>query len=391
MFEQTPNVAGNATDEPPFDTGGAGGSGASGSGNGSRITTNVNAADPQRKFTTAPNATALIVTKEAYERIANVQDWAITTGQAIAASGMFGVGTPAAGYMIAMHCYLTRTSPLDWARTFHIIEGKQTMRADTILARFREAGGRVEWKKMGDEADADRAEAKFTFEGKSYNIAYTLAEAEKAGLAGRSIWRKNPGEMMRARLTSKAVRMLAPETIAGVYCPEDLGEGGGAACDATLVPVANEERTPQIHMPEAPQAKVEVAPVTPASAPVAPQVVASPATPAAPVAPKATAPAATEPIEPSPSTRGQHSEIASLKAALQPDPDKWVAAISKVAGRPITTAKDLTYAEAATLIAKLEDAKRKRLAEATNPLVEADKQRQGELTAWAAGTLAPKS
>jgi hypothetical protein len=381
MFEQTPTVAGNATEEPPFDTGGAGGS-----GNGSRLP--ANATDLQRKFTTAPNATALIVTKEAYERITNVQDWAITTGQAIAASGMFGVGTPAAGYMIAMHCYLTRTSPLDWARTFHIIEGKQTMRADTILARFREAGGRVEWKKMGDEADADRAEAKFTFEGKSYSIAYTLAEAEKAGLASRSIWRKNPGEMMRARLASKAVRMLAPETIAGVYCPEDLGEGGGAASDATLVPVGNEERTPQIHIPEAP---------TPA--PVAPQVVASPATPAVPVAPvaavpaapAATQPVATEPIGTSPSTRGQHSELASLKAALQPTPEKWQAALAKIAGRPITTAKDLTYGEAATLIAKLEDAKRKRLAEAPNPLVEADKQRQGELTAWAAGALAPKS
>lgn len=376
MLTESPTVAGSATESPPFDTG--------------------NGESSARRFTTAPNAAALAITREAFDRITDVAGWARLTGEAIAQSGMFGVGTPQAGYMIATHCYLTRTSPLDWARTYHIIEGKQTMRADTMLARFREAGGRVKWTKMGDEDGADRVEAKWTFEGNSYSIAYTLADAQRAGLAGRSVWQKNPAEMMRARLVAKAVRMIAPEVISGVYCPEELGEAG-TRDDAGLVPVANEEKTPKIHVPAvthvpvapvAPVAPVVAAPVVePTPAPVAPvtsQVVAAPVAPAVQSPPVVQAPA--DPQR-TPITRDQAMRIAAAKKALEINDEKWASILAK---RNVKSAKELTAEQAHELIEKLADLQRKRVAEAPNPQAEAARQSAGELTAWAEGALTPK-
>ncbi len=151
----------------------------------------------------------------------DVQNFATALGAWISKSGLFGCSNVEQGQLLAMQCIVERKAPLDLAKLYHIINGKMTLRADAMLAMFRERGGKVAWKQFDGEA----ASAEFTLDGVSTVISYSRADATLAQLlparAG-SGWAKFPAEMLRARLISKAIRMIAPEVCAGLYAPEEI-------------------------------------------------------------------------------------------------------------------------------------------------------------------------
>ena len=134
-------------------------------------------------------------------------------------SGMYGCEKVEQGIVLALHCVSQKKDPLELLRTHHLIQGRLSMRADAMLAAYRERGGKVKWVTFDDTT----AEADFVFEGETTRIAYTLDEAKKAGLVRpNSPWIKQPSSMLRARLISKAVRMLCPEVNSGLYSPEEV-------------------------------------------------------------------------------------------------------------------------------------------------------------------------
>ncbi len=397
MLDQGTTVAGSATESPPFEGGRVPG------GEQPKPSTS-----PGLAFNVSVGQMADV--KRMYERIPDPMAWATLTGQAIAQSGMFGVGTPAAGYIIAMQCYLTNMPIMDWPQMFHVVAGKVTMRSDAMLSRYMQFGGRCEWKKWGNDPTEDRAQAIFTTpDGIKYNLSYTVAEADTAGLTGKDIWRKYRGDMLRARLISRAVRATASYVCAGIYTPEELAD---SADYEKAVAVFN-DKTPQIHVvspavaeavahltPAKPVASAApVAPVVPAPvveptpapvAPVAPQVVAAPVAPAVQSSPVvAAAPAVQAPADPqrTPITRDQAMRIAAAKKALEINDEKWATILAK---RNVKSAKELTAEQAHELIEKLAELQRKRIEAAPNPQAEASKQAAGELTAWAEGALTPK-
>lgn len=160
-----------------------------------------------------------------YERIEAPVDAISKLGEVFARSGMFGCEKIEQGQIMAMQCMSERISPLDLARKYHIINGKLSMRADAMLAEFRARGGKIQWVKT----DATEARAKFLFEGNEIEIAFTAADATQAGFLPAkpgSGWAKFPDAMLRARLTSKAMRMLCPEAVVGLYTPEEVEDFG---------------------------------------------------------------------------------------------------------------------------------------------------------------------
>ena len=165
-----------------------------------------------------------------YDRIADPLDAIDRMGEYLAKSGMFGCEKVEQGKVIAMACLAERKNPIDIAKTYHIIGGKLSMRADAMLAKFREHGGKCVWLNTGD--DGDEARARFTFDGNDLEIAFSMEDAKRAGLT-KGNWDKNPGAMLRARLTSKAVRMLDPGVVAGVYTPEEISDFTNAPNTAT--------------------------------------------------------------------------------------------------------------------------------------------------------------
>ena len=157
-----------------------------------------------------------------FDRIQNPMDAIERMGNFIADSRMCGVTDPAQGMVVAMTCLAERITPIDFDREYHLIDGRLSKRADAMLAGFRKLGGRVTWKKT----DATACIGVWKFEGNEIEVGYTLEDAERAQLyppqKPGSNWNKRPDAMLRARCISKAVRMLAPEVVAGIYTPEEV-------------------------------------------------------------------------------------------------------------------------------------------------------------------------
>ena len=167
-------------------------------------------------------------------------------GEMIATSGMFGCTKIEQGQVLALQCMTERKAPLEMAKTYHVIEGKLSMRADAMLAKFQLSGGTVKWTKRDDKV----VEATFTLRGNSLPFRATLEEFVANGVAtGRDgklkdNWRKFPRQMLTARVVSEAVRLLAPEVVFGVYTPEELQDAGTAAPAPEIKTVTPVTETP---------------------------------------------------------------------------------------------------------------------------------------------------
>ena len=156
-----------------------------------------------------------------YEKLTNPVEAIERLGTMFAKSGMFGCERSEQGQLLAMICLAERKSPVEIMRTYDIIGGKLRKKALAALAEFRQRGGKHRWIKTGDEpaAKEDEREAvgEFEFEGSKITVHFSIAQARKAGAIFKvgSNWIKTPGNMLRARVASNAVAMLAPEIFAG--------------------------------------------------------------------------------------------------------------------------------------------------------------------------------
>ena len=170
-----------------------------------------------------PAVTTQTAALHTYDKVQNPMEAAAELGQWICRSGMFGADRPEQGNLLALQCLVERKPPLEMAKHYHLIQGRLSLRADAMLALYRERGGKVVWKQF----DALGAKAQWIYDGNDVELSYTAEDAKAAGFLparGGSGWAKFPAEMMRARLISKAVRMLAPEVCTGSYTPEEIAD-----------------------------------------------------------------------------------------------------------------------------------------------------------------------
>jgi hypothetical protein len=193
-----------------------------------------------------------------------------TLGEAFKTSPMLGLTTPGDGVVLAMTCMADGITPLDFIRKYHIIEGRPSMRADAMTAEFRRRGGKVRWLQLGDKGVA---EAEFEFEGQTLRASFSLDDARKLlgkGKDGKDRidkaggnWEKDPGAMLRARLTSKIIRIMAPEIVAGVYTPEEVAD---FADDLQVKPAAARKAVADKRQAEVAEAVAAVSPAQVATA-----------------------------------------------------------------------------------------------------------------------------
>jgi len=136
-----------------------------------------------------------------------------------ATSKMFGFKNPQEAMAIMLLCQAENLHPAIAMRDFHVIEGRPALKADAMLARFQQAGGKVEWKVYTD------AEVTGVFshpQGSSLEVTWTLAQAKSIGIAGKNNWKNYPRAMLRARCLSEGIRAVYPGCVVGVYTPEEV-------------------------------------------------------------------------------------------------------------------------------------------------------------------------
>lgn len=137
---------------------------------------------------------------------------------AVAKSGLFGVKTPDQAMALMLIAQAEGLHPAIAARDYHVINGRPTLKADAMLARFQTAGGSVRW---GEYTDA-RVVGTFSHpQGGSVEVSWTVDMAQAAGLTKNPTWRSYPRQMLRARCVSEGIRTVFPGVVVGTYTPEE--------------------------------------------------------------------------------------------------------------------------------------------------------------------------
>lgn len=171
-------------------------------------------------------------------------------------SGLWGVRSVEQAVALMALCRAEGLPAAKAVQLYHIIDGRPAMRADAILARFLDAGGRVEWHRYDD----DEVSATFSHpQGGSVRVTWDRSRADKAGYLQRSpTWRTHTRAMLRARCISEGVRTVCPGVVCGIYTPEeikdDMQADGSAKLRGALVTTA-----PERAIADAPAIEIESA------------------------------------------------------------------------------------------------------------------------------------
>lgn len=156
------------------------------------------------------------------ERVGDPLQFVEKIGTVFFLSKAGGVKTQSEGQLMALTCLMEGKSPFEINREFHLMDGKLTMKADAMLAKFRQSGGKNVWLNLGE--DGVEAVLWLQYRGeKEYTISFSIQKAKDAGyVKAGSQWLKRPDQMLRARCITDGVRLAAPEIIAGYYTPEEM-------------------------------------------------------------------------------------------------------------------------------------------------------------------------
>jgi hypothetical protein len=181
--------------------------------------------EPKNEIIDISESNAVAGSNAIYNKITDPIQAIQVMGEMIWGSGMFGCVKPEQGMVLAMTCLAEGKAPLELAKTYHIIEGKLSMRADAMLGRFLTTGGKVKWLVRNDK----EVKAVFIHSDSEVEIGCTVDEMKANGVAmGKSglkdNWRKFPRQMLTARCISEGVRLLAPQIVSGIYTPEEVSD-----------------------------------------------------------------------------------------------------------------------------------------------------------------------
>lgn len=166
-----------------------------------------------------PNRAPAVVTASAVPQVHSVTDME-RMARAIAESGFFGIKDPKQAFALMLVAQAEGRHPASAAMDYHIIQGRPALKADTMLGRFQEAGGSVEWHQLDDSvADATFFHARMP---KGVRISWDMRRATQAGLLGNPSWKKYPRAMLRSRCISEGIRSCYPAALSGAYTPEEV-------------------------------------------------------------------------------------------------------------------------------------------------------------------------
>ena len=140
----------------------------------------------------------------------------------IVKSGLFGVKSVDQAVTLMLVAQAEGLHPATAARDYHVIQGRPALKADAMLARFQQAGGRVDWETYTDTAVCGMFSHPQS--PKPVKIEWTIEMAKRIGLAGKDNWKNYPRAMLRARVISEGVRTCYPAIASGIYTPEEVAD-----------------------------------------------------------------------------------------------------------------------------------------------------------------------
>jgi len=189
-------------------------------------------------------------------------------GRSLAQSGLLNLQNDRQGEVIAFSCINHGRDPLAIPEQYHVLGGKLSLRSDAMLGRLVADGGTYEVIEHSPDAAeievsyrgrkyrerltwTDAQQEPFVYAGKQADVAAALATGKAATLrlSANYATPRRRSQHLWARVCSDAVRVIAPNLIAGYYTPTEVSDWTGAAITeagdmqdaATLVEVPQAE------------------------------------------------------------------------------------------------------------------------------------------------------
>lgn len=133
-------------------------------------------------------------------------------------------------------------APMQAVRGIQVIKGKPSLSADLMAALCKRRKDVCEYL-TPVELTAEKAvyETKRVGDPKPTTMAFTIQDAQRAGLAGSDTYRKFPQAMLKARCLSAICRAVYPDVCMGLYDPDELAP---AANVDTPPPLVEKDVTP---------------------------------------------------------------------------------------------------------------------------------------------------
>lgn len=115
------------------------------------------------------------------------------------------------------------SDPMTALRSLDVIQGTPAFRANTLRALVQRDGHEI-WV---EEANSQRVimRGRRRGEDRVQESMWDMDRAKAMGLTGKDNWKKQPQAMLTARATSELSRLIAADTIAGLYSVEELADG----------------------------------------------------------------------------------------------------------------------------------------------------------------------
>lgn len=144
-----------------------------------------------------------------------------TMAQAVAKSGLFGMKSEDQALALMLVAQAEGQHPATITQDYDIIQGKACRKTHSVMARFQQMGGKIEWHQLTDTV----AEATFSHpSGGSLRMDWTIEQARRIGLAGKDNWKNYPRAMLRARLIAEGVRAVYPAALGGMLVAEEAAD-----------------------------------------------------------------------------------------------------------------------------------------------------------------------
>lgn len=132
------------------------------------------------------------------------------------------VQTPEAAFTVIATGRELGLTAMQSLRSIHVFDGKPILSADLLLALAKKYPACKYFRLV--ETTAERAVYETLREGEpeATRMAFTIEEAQHAGLLGKDNWKKYPTAMLRARCIAALARAVYPDAFMGVYEEDEL-------------------------------------------------------------------------------------------------------------------------------------------------------------------------
>lgn len=161
--------------------------------------------------------------------------------EAIAKSGLFGMKTHDQALALMLVAQAEGQHPATITQDYDIIQGRAARKTHSVLARFQQMGGTVEWHELSDAI----ADATFSHKaGGKLRMTWTFEQAKKAGLTGKDNWKNYPRAMLRARCIAEGIRAVYPAALGGMMVSEEAQDMPSVEPQSKAIDPATGEITP---------------------------------------------------------------------------------------------------------------------------------------------------